>query len=216
VGGSLLDTSSENFVNYRALMLLPLALAVPVIAAPATGDLATVSQHLQAMRSLTAGFSQTDRKGQVLNGTLTLKQPGQIRFQYELNVPMLIVADGKDLRFIDYSVKQVSKWPIKNSPLAAILDPSRDISRYAKLVPSGDPRVVSVQAYDRNRPEYGRINLVFVREASAPAGLKLTGWVALDAQGNRTTVRLSGQRYNGPVGDEAFRWDDPRSKKPAR
>lgn len=203
-------------MTFRALTLLPLALAVPAIAAPAAGDLATVAQHLQAMQTMTAQFSQTDRKGQVLNGTLTLKQPGKVRFQYEPTVPMLIVADGRDLRFIDYSVKQVSKWPIRNSPLAAILDPTRDITRYAKLILSGDDRVVSVQAYDRNRPEYGKINLVFVRESGAPAGLKLTGWVALDAQGNRTTVRLSGQRYNGAVGDEAFRWDDPRNKKPAR
>jgi outer membrane lipoprotein-sorting protein len=202
-------------VTLRSLTLLPIALAAPAIAAP-TGDLAAAAQHLRATQTLTAQFSQTDRKGQVLNGTLTLKQPGKARFQYDPSVQMLIVADGKALRFIDYSVKQVSSWPIKNSPLAAILDPTRDISRYAKLMPSGDDRIVSVQASDRTRPEYGKINLVFVRKAGAPAGLELSGWVALDAQGNRTTVRLSNQRYNGPVSDEAFRWDDPRSKKPAR
>ena len=38
----------------------------------------------------------------------------------------------------------------------------------------------------------------------------LQGWVALDSQGNRTTIRLSGQRFNGPVSDGAFRWTDPR------
>ena len=48
--------------------------------------------------------------------------------------------------------------------------------------------------------------------AAAPAGLTLQGWVALDAQGNRTTVRLANQRYGAPVGDEAFRWDDPRKR----
>lgn len=202
-------------MTLRALTLLPIVLAAPAIAAP-TGDLAAVAQHLRATQTLTAHFSQTDRKGQVLNGTLTLKQPGKARFQYDPSVQMLIVADGKALRFIDYSVKQVSSWPIKNSPLAAILDPTRDITRYAKLMPSGDDRIVSVQASDRTRPEYGKINLVFVRKAGAPAGLELSGWVALDAQGNRTTVRLSNQRHNGPVSDEAFRWDDPRSKKPAR
>jgi outer membrane lipoprotein-sorting protein len=34
--------------------------------------------------------------------------------------------------------------------------------------------------------------------------------VALDSQGNRTTIRLSNQRFNGPVGDNSFRWTDPR------
>lgn len=194
---------------------LTLALAAPAVAQPA-GDLNAVKTHLQTVRTLTAGFSQTDRKDQVLDGTLVIKQPGRIRFNYGRGVPMTVVADGQRLYFVDYQVRQVSSWPIKNSPLAAILDPARDIGRYAKLMPVVDSRVVSVQLYDRRRPEYGRINLVFTREAGAPGGLTLTGWVAMDAQGNRTTIRLSNPRYNAPVSDEAFRWDDPRKKPAAR
>lgn len=196
--------------------ILPFAALALVAAAPVEGDLAAVQAHLVATRALTADFTQADRQGQVLSGVLTMKQPGKIRFQYGNNVPMLIVADGKDLRFIDYQVKQVSKWPIANSPLAVFLDPARNVARYTKLIPSADPRIVSVQAWDKKRPEYGRINLIFARDAASPGGLKLTGWVALDAQGNRTTVRLSNQRYNGSVGDEAFQWDDPRRRKAAR
>ncbi len=52
--------------------------------------------------------------------------------------------------------------------------------------------------------------MVFARNAAAPGGLMLQGWVALDAQNNRTTVRLSNQRFNAPVSDGAFRWNDPR------
>lgn len=202
-------------MTYRAPSI-SLAASALIAAAPLNGDLATVQTHLSSTRALTASFTQTDRQGQVLSGTLTLKQPGKIRFQYAAGVPLLIVADGKELRFIDYAVKQVSKWPIANSPLAVFLDPARNVARYARLMPSADPRIVSVQAWDRKRPEYGRINLVFARDGSGPGGLMLTGWVALDAQGNRTTVRLSNQQYNGVVGDEAFRWDDPRSRKSSR
>lgn len=200
------------------IRLIPLALAAPLIvaAAPLTGDLAAVQAHLSATRALTASFTQTDRQGQALAGTLTMKQPGKIRFQYANGVPMLIVADGKTLNFVDYQVKQVSKWPIANSPLAVFLDPARNIARYTKLMPSADPRIVSVQAWDKKRPEYGRINLIFARDGGSPGGLKLTGWVALDAQGNRTTVRLANQQYNVAVGDEAFQWIDPRSAKAAR
>ena len=193
--------------------VLALALATPALARPAD-DLNAVKTHLQSARTMTAAFSQTDRKGQVLDGTLTIRQPGQIRFAYGRGVPKTVVADGKTLYFVDYQVRQVSRWPIRNSPLAAILDPARDIGRYATLMPVADDRIVSVQIYSKSRPEYGKINLVFTRQAGAPGGLSLSGWVALDAQGNRTTVRLSNQRYNVPVSDEAFRWDDPR-KKPA-
>jgi outer membrane lipoprotein-sorting protein len=190
------------------------AAAAMTIAAPvqaqATGDLAAVQRHLQSVETMTAAFSQTDRSGKVLTGVLTLKKPGKLRFQYQKGVPILIVAEGGALTFIDYSVKQVQRWPIRNSPLGVLLDPSRDITRYARLMSGGDDRIVSVEANDPKHPEYGRITLVFAREAAAPGGLMLQGWVALDSQNNRTTIRLSNQRFGAPVSDQTFKWNDPR------
>ena len=196
------------------MFLRPLAFAAAVaIAAPAvaqSGDLALVSAHLKAVSSMTAAFTQTDRAGKVLTGTLTLKRPGKIRFQYQKGVPILIVADGRALTFIDYSVKQVQRWPIGNSPLGVLLNPDKDLSRFARVVQTGDARLVVVEAKDPKHPEYGTITLAFTRQASAPAGLMLQGWVTLDSQGNRTSIRLSNQAFNGPVSDEAFKWRDPR------
>lgn len=196
-------------MNY--LSLLPLA-ALVATAAPAqpASDLQLIQRHLKALDTMTASFSQTDRLGKTLTGTLTLKQPGRIRFQYQRGVPILIVADAGALTYVDYEVRQVQRWPIKESPLGVLLDPSRDIGRYAKVVPTGNDRVVSVEASDPKHPEYGRITLVFARDARAPAGLMLQGWVQLDSQGNRTTLRLSNQRFGVPVAASAFRWNDPR------
>jgi outer membrane lipoprotein-sorting protein len=192
------------------------ALAIAAIAAPAallaqaTGDLAAVQRHLQSITTMTADFTQTDRNGKVLTGTFTLKKPGKLRFQYEKGVPILIVAEGGALTFIDYSVRQVQRWPIKNSPLGVLLDPSRDITRYARVVQTGNDRVVSVEANDPKHPEIGRITMIFARDAAAPAGLALQGWVQLDSQNNRTTIRLANQRFGGAVSDGTFKWVDPR------
>ena len=79
----------------------------------------------------------------------------------------------------------------------------------ASVVPTGNPETVAVDAADPKHPEYGRISLVFVRNATAPGGLMLQGWVALDSQNNRTTIRLSNQRFNAPVSNSAFQWRDP-------
>lgn len=184
--------------------------AIAPVAAQTTGDLAVVQRHLQSITTMTAEFSQADRDGKVLTGVLTIKQPGRLRFQYEKGVPILIVAEGGALTFVDYSVKQVQRWPIKNSPLGVLLDPNRDISRFAKVVPGFDNRIVSVEANDPKHPEYGRITLVFARDATAPGGLMMQGWVMLDSQNNRTTIRLSNQHYGVPVSDGTFRWNDPR------
>ncbi len=191
-----------------------LALAAPVLISAAAPEMAQVQQHLQGVSSMTAAFAQTDRNGRTLTGTMTLKRPGKIRFQYQKGVPQLIVADGRSLYFIDYQVKQVDRWPIGNSPLAVLLDPKRDIAKFAKLKPTGDPRVISIEVHDGAHPEYGRITMIFQKNAAAPAGLMLQGWVALDSQNNRTTIRLSNQRFNAPVTDGEFRWNDPRAKGP--
>ena len=63
---------------------------------------------------------------------------------------------------------------------------------------------------DSKHPEYGVITLVFVRDAAAPGGLRLTNWVALDSQNHRTTVRLSNQAYGATIPDSRFTFTDPR------
>ena len=187
--------------------------AVPA-GAPATGPLADAVAALRGISTLRADFIQTDRNGQRTTGVLTLKRPGRIRFQYAPGIPLLIVSDGKALTLIDYEVRQVQRWPIGNSPLGALLDPNRDIARFGRLQPTADPNVVSVEVRDRGHPEYGVITMIFVRKASAPGGLELANWVALDSQNKRTTIRLTNHQYGIGVSDDAFRWNDPR--RPAR
>lgn len=175
-----------------------------------TRDLDLVSAHLKTVSTMTARFVQTDRAGKSVSGVVTLKRPGKIRFQYEKGVPLLIVGDGRALTFIDYSVKQVQRWPIGNSPLGVLLDANKDLSRFTKILPSPNPRTLLAEARDPKHPEYGVTTLAFLRDGSAPAGLMLQGWITLDSQGNRTTVRLSEQRFNVAVSDESFKWRDPR------
>jgi outer membrane lipoprotein-sorting protein len=191
-----------------------LLFAAPLLVAASPSPLTEVAAHLSAVQTMTATFTQTDRNGRPLTGNLLLKRPGSIRFEYQPSAKLLVVGDGKALTMIDYAVKQVSRWPIGDSPLSVLLNPKADLSRFAKAVPSPDPNVVVIQATDPKRPEYGVISLGFTRRAGAPAGLMLEGWSVIDAQGNRSTVRLSNQQFNVPISDKAFRWDDPRPKGP--
>jgi outer membrane lipoprotein-sorting protein len=196
-------------------LLAALASAPALAAAPApSAELAQVAAHLRAVQTMTADFSQTDRNGGLLTGTLTLKRPGRIRFQYRPGVPLLVVGDGKALTMIDYQVAQVSRWPIGNSPLAVLLNPDVDLSRFARVVPSGQPGLLTVAARDPKHPEFGTITIGFARANGAPGGLMLAGWTVVDAQNNRSTVRLSNQRFNAPVSDKTFLWRDPRPQGP--
>jgi outer membrane lipoprotein-sorting protein len=209
-----------NMQRLRALALLtaPLALAAAVApvalsAQAATSGLAQVQAHLRAVQTMTAGFTQTNRGGRSLNGTLTIRRPGHVRFDYGRSANMLIVGDGNALTFIDYDVGQRQRWPINDSPLSVLLNPNQDLARYAHVV-QDDAQVLMIEARDNRRREFGTITIAFAKIAGAPGGLSLQGWNTRDAQNNLTTVRLNNQRFNVPVADAAFRYREPTRRGP--
>jgi outer membrane lipoprotein-sorting protein len=208
--------SMRFLMRLRALAFLaaPLAIIAAPIAAQAQGGLAQAQAHLRAVETMTASFTQTDRRGRTLSGTLTVKRPGRIRIDYGA-ANMLIVGDGRALNFIDYDVRQVQRWPINDSPLSVLLNPAQDLARYARVI-RDDDQVLMVEARDPRRREYGTITLAFAKVPSAPSGLILQGWNMIDAQNNRTAVRLSAQRFNQPVDDSLFTWRDPRRDRRPR
>lgn len=200
----------------RTLFLAAAAavLTTPV-AAQQTSPLAQAQGHLKAVETMTANFAQTNRDGRTLTGSLTMKRPGRVRFEYAKGIPMLIVGDGKALTFIDYEVKQVSRWPIGTSPLSVLLNPDKDLRGVAKVT-RNDSQVMLIEAKDRQRPEFGTITIAFAKVPGAPQGLMLQGWTTIDAQNNRSTIKLTNQRFNVAVADSAFRWTDPRANRGPR
>ena len=206
-------------LRFRALALAaaPIAAVAALAPAPAVAQandgLALLQQHLRVVNTMTANFSQTDQRGRTLSGTVALKRPGKIRFDYGRGADMLIVGDGSALIFYDGAVNQTSRWPINDSPLSVLLNPNQDLNRFARVT-RNDAQVLLVQAHDPRRREFGTITISFAKSGSAPGGLILQGWTVLDAQNRRTTVRLSDQRFNVPVADSQFRFVRPRRGGP--
>jgi len=200
-----------SFSMKVARALAPVAIAgvaVPAAAADSP-DMAKLKAHLGSVQTMTANFVQTDARGRAAAGTLQLKKPGKVRFQYGSN-DLVLVANGKTLTMVDYQVGQKSSWPLNRTPLGVLLSGSPDLKGRAQIIPSNDPRVVSVRARDPS--QYGSLTLVFTRTSAAPGGLQLYGWTAIDAQNRRTTVKLSNVRYNVGVPESAFSYAEPKKK----
>jgi outer membrane lipoprotein-sorting protein len=201
-----------TFGSSFARALVPAAI-VATAAAPAaaqTSDMARLRQHITSVQTMTANFVQTDARSRSAAGTLQLKRPGKVRFQYGSG-DLLLVADGSRLHFIDYQVGQKSSFPLSRTPLGVLLSNSPNLNGRAQIVKSSDPRVVTVRA--RDPAQYGSVVLAFIRSPSAPGGLQLHGWTAIDAQNKRTTVRLSNVRYNVAVPETAFRFTEPKKRR---
>lgn len=183
--------------------------ATPALSQSAASDMARLRTHISSVQSMTANFTQTDPRGRSATGTMQMKRPGKVRFAYSGN-DLLLVANGKTLTFIDYTVGQKSSWPLARTPLGVLLSNSPDLKGRAKVVPGNNPAVLTVEA--RDPTQYGSLHLVFLRSASAPGGIQLYGWTAIDAQKKRTTVRLSNVRYNVAVSESAFTYAEPKRK----
>ena len=202
-----------SFPTHFARALAPLAIVA--MAAPASAqssDIAKVEAHLSAVQSMTANFTQTDSRNRVARGTVQLKRPGRIRFQYQGN-DLVLVGNGNKLTFVDYAVGQKNSWDLNKTPLGILLAANPDINRIARIVPQKDPRILVVRARDARRPEFGTLLLAFVRNQSAPGGLLLEGWTAIDAQNKRTTIKLDSQRYNVAVPESAFAYAEPKKRR---
>jgi outer membrane lipoprotein-sorting protein len=193
----------------RALLPAAILVAAPASAADSP-DLARLKAHLASVQTMTADFTQTDAKGRTATGTLQLKRPGRVRFEYS-GGDLLLVADGSKLSFIDYQVGQKSSWPLAKTPLGPLLSSSPDFNGKAQILPSTDSRVVVARA--KNVGQYGQLTLAFLRNPSAPGGLQMYGWTAIDPQNHRTTVKLSDVRYNVAVPDSAFAFPEPKKRR---
>jgi outer membrane lipoprotein-sorting protein len=198
---------TSNFARALAPVAI-LAVATPAVAKD-SADMARLRSHITTVQTMTANFRQTDAKGHVQTGTIQMKRPGRIRFDYAGDDLLLVVSGGK-LSFIDYQVGQKSSWPLGRTPHGVLLSGSPDLKGRAQVVDSKDPRIVSVRARDPS--QYGSLTLVFLRSASAPGGLQLYGWTAIDAQNRRTTVKLSDVRYNVAVPESAFTYAQPKKR----
>lgn len=189
------------------------ALAILVSAGPAaardSADMAGLKTHLTTVKTMSANFTQTDPRGRTAGGTLQLKRPGKVRFAYSSG-DLLLVANGSQLTFVDYQVGQKSSWPLNKTPLGVLLSGSPNLKGKAVIMPSSDKNVVVVRA--RDPAQYGSLTLAFLRNGSAPGGLQLYGWTAIDAQNKRTTVKLSNVRYNVAVPESAFHYAEPKKK----
>jgi outer membrane lipoprotein-sorting protein len=175
-------------------------------------DMVSVQSWLKVTNTLVADFTQTAPNGKISTGKMSLARPGNIRFEYEPSVPVLIIAKGGWLSMIDYGVAQVQRYPIKDSPLSVLLDPKADVAKMGRVV-AGPPGMLVIEARDAKRPQFGTLSLFFARQPSNIAGgLGLSGWIIVDGQGNRTAIQLSNVRANTPVPASAFTWRDPRPK----
>lgn len=206
------DSAPESAPTTKDLPLPPLE-EQAVSEDTALKALRQVQTYMDTVQSLTAEFHQRAPDGGMARGTLSMARPGRVRFDYADDVPFLVVADGKTLSFVDYEIGQVTRWPVKDTPLRALLGGSTDLAAIGaniEVAPGGLAGLLALHAVDVDKPELGQITVYFEEVPGADEQLKLLSWVVTDAQGQITTVELADARVNVPLDGELWDFEDPR------
>ncbi|WP_052954676.1 LolA family protein [Microvirga vignae] len=162
-----------------------------------------VNAYFNNMETLSAYFVQKNPNGQQVEGTLSVRRPGQLHFAYAPPSTLEIVSDGRNVAIRDKKLGTNDVYPVSQTPLKFLLQDNVDLARDTKVrdVQIARDGVITV-TFDDSATLGGtsKITLRFDSRANA-----LKQWTVVDSQGYETTVALSGlnvvQRRNASAGN---------------
>ena len=166
------------------------------------------ASYLSGLKTAQAKFSQTDPRGSVTTGLFSLQRPGRARFAYDPPADLTVVADGTNVIAHDARLKTFDQYPLKQTPLVMLLADQVKLSDgAANAAVSRRGAGFSVTLRDPKRQAQGSLTLDF-----SVSPVSLAGWTVVDAQGQRTTVRLSGLKSGVALEPNLFVLRDPKPR----
>lgn len=179
--------------------ILVLTLALPAAAEKLSLD--AISKYLNGLQSAKASFTQINDDGSISKGTIYIKRPGRVRFEYAPPEKALVLAGGGTVAIFDAkSNTPPEQYPLKRTPLNLILEANVDLGRRNMVVGhKSDGKTTTVVAQDPEHPDYGTIELVFT---SSPTELRQ--WIITDGAGGQTTVILGEMEQGGDLPSSLF------------
>ena len=164
-------------------------------------SLDAISAYLNAMQTAKAAFTQINGDGTIATGTLYIKRPGRMRFEYDPPEKTLVVAGGGAVAIYDPKAgPNPETYPLNKTPLSIILARQVDLARARMVVGHDyDGTATTITAQDPDHPEYGNIQMKFTANP-----VELRQWVLNDEGGNATTVVLGALAQGGSLGDSLF------------
>jgi outer membrane lipoprotein-sorting protein len=165
-----------------------------------------IEKYFNSIKTLQSRFVQSNPNGSTIQGTLYVRRPGRMRFEYDPPSQLKIVADGFQVTMWDPTTKDFGQWPLGWTAASFLVkDP---------LSLSGDIRVEKLERVNglieatmsqTKKPQDGK---VIVRFAESP--LTWRGWTIIDNRGQQVSVALTGLQTGMQLADSLFKNDSGR------
>ncbi|MGB6387822.1 MAG: outer membrane lipoprotein carrier protein LolA [Terriglobales bacterium] len=204
--------------------LLPVIIVVPVLGQ--NNDIhqlaRAVDDHYNHLRSLQSDFTeiyQGDGPERVESGTLWLKKPRKMRWEYRSPKEKLFISDGQVVWFYLPSERQLRKTSLKKlddlrSPLAFLLGKTkleselRGLSKAVDQSPliAGDTVLRGVPQGVVPQSMAGQVSEVLLEITPSHQIVRI---VLIDADGATTEFRFAGWKENLELSDSQFKFTPP-------
>lgn len=199
------DAKSTACKNGRrvlyAILLVLCSWAETLQAGDALSALHRAERYLNDITTMQARFTQIAPDGSLAEGTLYLKRPGRMRWEYDEPTPLLMIARDDTLIYYDKDLDEVSYLSLDDTLAGFLARPHIDFADDALRVVNlregaGSLRFTLLQT---DRPDDGSLTLVLRTEP-----LRLHQLVVTDATGQPTEITLNDIRYGMKLDDMLF------------
>ena len=156
-------------------------------------------KYLNSITGLSGAFVQTSG-ARVDDGTFAMLRPGRVRLDYN-NMPVQLIADGKDLYFFDKSLDQITTVPLTSTPAGILIRKKIDLQNADINVveTNTDEKTFSLKLNLRGQEGLGHMTVVFDAKP-----VKLNSWSVVDATGAKTDVVFRGLKPKTSFGKNYF------------
>jgi len=195
----------------RFLKTFTLGAVLAMAASAAMADklsLDDISRYLNAMTTAQGEFTQINGDGTISTGTIYIKRPGRVRFEYNAPDTGLVIAGSNTVVIYDTKSNQPPEtYPLSRTPLSVILARNVNLTQ-AQMVTghSYDGTATTVTAQDPENPQYGNIQMKFTGPTP-----ELRQWIINDGNGGQTTVVLGELKKGGNLPGRLFDVGSPGS-----
>ncbi len=190
--------------------LLVWAIAGPAYALTGAESAAVekAENYLNAITTMQARFLQVNPDGSTLEGDLYIARPGKMRLVYDPPTPMLMVADGAFLIYVDTEMNDASHINLGDTPAGLLLKENlsfsdSDVRLGAVKLGAGTTEITTSMANDTAA---GTLTLVF-----SDAPFELRQWRVVDAQNKEVAVTIFEAKRGVKLDSALFRYDTRRS-----
>jgi len=164
-------------------------------------SLENVSHYLTNLKFLKADFSQINSDDTMSSGTILMKRPGRMRFEYNKPDNTLVLVSAGALAIFDPKGDEAPiTYPIRNNPISLILKGEVDLLNSGiveNYKVSNDEAFLTIR--DPKKPERGSVELVF-------AGVKpeLEEFTIKNENGSFTSIYLKDVKYPQTISETLF------------